>query len=62
MFKGLFQTKKNTPKAEIVWDLTDIDLNNIHNIPYYTSNMAMVVGRKLRVKCAPLVIKQVQKL
>ena len=29
MFKGLFQTKKNTPKAEIVWDLTDIDLNNI---------------------------------
>ena len=29
MFKGLFQTKKTTPKAEIAWDLTDIDLNNI---------------------------------
>lgn len=29
MFKGLFQTKKKAPKAELALDLTDIDLNNI---------------------------------
>ena len=35
MFKGLFQTKKNTPKAEIVWDLTDIDLVSFSAHKFY---------------------------
>ena len=60
MFKGLFQTKKTTPKAEIAWGLTDIDLNNI---PKHIAIIMDGNGRwaKAQGKVRTLVIKLVQK-